>query len=75
MCARVYRARDLTLPTVHRCTVGKCLATQHNLLVGVPGGEGLAVDVHHGFLSEKENGLKYISIVCSTINFSEPELK
>ena len=59
MCARVYRARDLTLPTVHRCTVGKCLAT-HNLLVGVPGGEGLAVDVHNGLLSEEEIGISYI---------------
>ena len=52
-----------------QCTAAQweSVSPQHNLLVGVPGGEGLAVDVHHGFLSEEEYGLKYISIVFSTI--------
>ena len=43
-----------------QCTAAQweSVSLQHNLLVGVPGGEGLAVDVHHGLLSEEENGLK-----------------
>ena len=37
-----------------QCTAAQweSVSLQHNLLVGVPGGEGLAVDVHHGLLSE-----------------------
>ena len=54
-----------------QCTAAQweSVSLQHNLLVGVPGGEGLAVDVHNGLLSEEEIGIRYIilSIVCSTI--------
>ena len=54
-----------------QCTAAQweSVSLQHNLLVGVPGSEGLAVDVHHGLLSEEEIGIRYIflSIVCSTI--------
>lgn len=54
-----------------QCTAAQweSVSLQHNLLVGVPGGERLAVDVHHGLLSEGEIGIKYIilSILCSTI--------
>ena len=54
-----------------QCTAAQweSVSLQHNLLVGVPGCEGLAVDVHNGLLSEEEIGIRYIilSIVCSTI--------
>ena len=47
-----------------QCTAAQweSVSLQHNLLVGVPGGEGLAVDVHHGLLSE-QTWVKYLPTV------------